>query len=210
MNGWKNHKGIAVPVLRANIDTDQILPKQFMKLVDKKGFGKHLFHDWRYMDTEETVLNPDFPLNFERYKGASILISGKNFGSGSSREHAPWALSDFGFKVVIAPSFADIFSINCAKNGIALVALQEDQILEIANWVEKNPGCELEIDLERLVCSANQKEYSFVLDPSQVDRIKHGWDEIDSTFHASESILRFEMEYNKRFPFLKSPSMTNF
>lgn len=115
MEPFTTHKGIAVPLRRANVDTDQIIPKQFLKKVERTGFGAHLFFDWRYLDKEGKILNPEFVLNFERYKNASIMVTEENFGCGSSREHAPWALLDYGIKVIIAPSFADIFYNNCFK-----------------------------------------------------------------------------------------------
>ncbi len=191
-NHWTIHSGVVVSIPREDIDTDQILPKQFMKLIDKKGFGNHLFHDWRYLDFEGKVLNPEFVLNQEGYSHASILIAGKNFGCGSSREHAPWALADFGFKVIIAPSFADIFSINAAKNGIALVRLPEGDIHTLQEWVSKQGVVEIQIDLERLEVKTLEHTFPFQLDSASVNRIRNGWDDIDITLKHTNEILEFE------------------
>ncbi|TGL33486.1 3-isopropylmalate dehydratase small subunit [Leptospira perdikensis] len=192
LNNWTIHSGVAVSIPREDIDTDQILPKQFMKLIDKKGFGKHLFHDWRYLDLEGKIPNPKFVLNQEGLKNASVLIAGKNFGCGSSREHAPWALSDFGFRVILAPSFADIFSINSAKNGIALVRLKEEEIHSLNEWVSKNPGSQIRINLENLEVQAGDQTFFFLLDSASVNRIRNGWDDIDTTLKNESEIFEFE------------------
>ncbi|TGL90006.1 3-isopropylmalate dehydratase small subunit [Leptospira congkakensis] len=192
VKNWTIHTGIAVPIPREDIDTDQILPKQFMKLIDKKGFGKHLFHDWRYLDLEGKNPNPDFLLNQDRFKNASVLIAGKNFGCGSSREHAPWALSDFGFRAILAPSFADIFSINSAKNGIALIRLKEEEIHSLNAWVSKNPGSQIWINLENLEVQAGDETFFFHLDSASVNRIRNGLDDIDITLKNESEILEFE------------------
>src|SRR5207249_3132125 len=138
--------GIVAPLDRANVDTDQIIPKQFLKRVERTGFGEFLFYDWRYR--EDGTLEPDFELNKPGYEGATILAAGKNFGSGSSREHAPWALLDYGFRAILAPSFADIFYNNCFKNGILPVVLPEPTMLEIMLRAQTNPGWRLTVDLE--------------------------------------------------------------
>ncbi|TGM60200.1 3-isopropylmalate dehydratase small subunit [Leptospira adleri] len=189
---WRQHKGVAVPLYRKDIDTDQILPKQFMKKVERSGFGKHLFHNWRYLDEEGEKENPDFVLNESRYRNASVLIAGENFGCGSSREHAPWSLADFGFHAIVAPSFADIFFGNCAKNGIALIKLSFQEVEEILGYVTDNEGAELEIDLETLVVFAGNKEYHFTLSESLADRIRNGWDDIDLTMKFLPKIEKFE------------------
>ncbi|MCW7494417.1 3-isopropylmalate dehydratase small subunit [Leptospira sp. 2 VSF19] len=191
---WTIHTGVAVSIPREDIDTDQILPKQFMKLIDKRGFGKHLFFDWRYLDLEGKILNPEFALNQDGFKNASVLIACKNFGCGSSREHAPWALSDFGFRAILSPSFADIFSINAAKNGIALVRLKEDEIHSLGEWVSKNPGSSIRINLEKLEVQAGEKTFYFHLDTASVNRIRNGWDDIDSTLKNEREILEFEQK----------------
>ncbi len=138
MDPLRTHDGIVVPLDRSDVDTDQIIPKQFLKKITKTGFGIHLFHDWRYLDNEGKEENPKFPLNQARYRGASILLTRDNFGCGSSREHAPWALLDFGIRVVIAPSFADIFFNNCFKNGILPVILGQAEIDRLFAYVEGN------------------------------------------------------------------------
>ncbi|MCG6148442.1 3-isopropylmalate dehydratase small subunit [Leptospira levettii] len=202
-NHWTIHSGVVVSIPREDIDTDQILPKQFMKLIDKNGFGNHLFHDWRYLDFEGKVLNPEFVLNQEGYLHASILIAGKNFGCGSSREHAPWALADFGFKVIIAPSFADIFSINAAKNGIALVRLPEGDIHTLQEWVSKQGVVEIHIDLERLEVKTFEHTFPFQLDSASVNRIRNGWDDIDITLKHTNEILEFETRQRMERSFLE-------
>ncbi|TGL12033.1 3-isopropylmalate dehydratase small subunit [Leptospira levettii] len=202
-NHWTIHSGVVVSIPREDIDTDQILPKQFMKLIDKNGFGNHLFHDWRYLDFEGKVLNPEFVLNQEGYSHASILIAGKNFGCGSSREHAPWALADFGFKVIIAPSFADIFSINAAKNGIALVRLPEGDIQTLLEWVSKQGVVEIQIDLERLEVKTFEHTFPFQLDSASVNRIRNGWDDIDITLKHTNEILEFETRQRMERSFLE-------
>ncbi|MCG6152018.1 3-isopropylmalate dehydratase small subunit [Leptospira bandrabouensis] len=203
VGNWTIHTGVAVSIPREDIDTDQILPKQFMKLIDKKGFGKHLFFDWRYLDTEGKVPNPKFILNQDGYENASVLIAGKNFGCGSSREHAPWALSDFGFKAILAPSFADIFSINSAKNGIALVRLKEEEIQNINEWVSKNSGSQIRINLETLEVQAGDYTFPFQLDSASINRIRNGWDDIDITLKNSNEILEFEGIRRKEKPYLE-------
>ncbi|MBM9500378.1 3-isopropylmalate dehydratase small subunit [Leptospira sp. 201903071] len=189
---WKNHKGIAVPLYQKDIDTDQILPKQFMKKVERTGFGKHLFHNWRYLDEDGLEENPDFVFNQSRYRNASILVTGENFGCGSSREHAPWSLSDFGFRAIVAPSFADIFFGNCAKNGIALIRLSLKEVEEILTYVNENEGAEIFVDLVTLVLVAGTKEYHFTLSESLVERITNGWDDIDLTMKFLSKIKEFE------------------
>lgn len=203
VGNWTIHTGVAVSIPREDIDTDQILPKQFMKLIDKKGFGKHLFFDWRYLDTEGKVPNPKFILNQDGYENASVLIVGKNFGCGSSREHAPWALSEFGFKAILAPSFADIFSINSAKNGIALVRLKEEEIQNINEWVSKNSGSQIRINLETLEVQAGDYTFPFQLDSASINRIRNGWDDIDITLKNSNEILEFEGIRRKEKPYLE-------
>ncbi|TGK32374.1 3-isopropylmalate dehydratase small subunit [Leptospira gomenensis] len=189
---WTTHKGFAAPLFRKDIDTDQILPKQFMKKVERTGFGIHLFHNWRYLDEEGKIPNPDFILNRHRYSQASVLIAGENFGCGSSREHAPWALADFGFRVVVAPSFADIFFGNCAKNGIALVRLSQEEVEEILAFVEGNEGSVISVDLDTLVLIAGEKKYEFFLPESASGRIRNGWDDVDLTMKYDSKIQEFE------------------
>ncbi|MCW7481224.1 3-isopropylmalate dehydratase small subunit [Leptospira kanakyensis] len=203
VENWTIHTGVAVSIPREDIDTDQILPKQFMKLIDKKGFGKHLFYDWRYLDLEGKIPNPDFILNQVGFTNASVLIAGKNFGCGSSREHAPWALSDFGFRAILAPSFADIFSINSAKNGIALVRLKEEEIHFLGEWVSKNSGSQIRINLETLEVQAGDQTFHFHLDSASVNRIRNGWDDIDITLKHSKEIFEFEQIRKNEKSFLE-------
>ncbi|TGM97896.1 3-isopropylmalate dehydratase small subunit [Leptospira yasudae] len=189
---WTKHKGIAVPLYRKDIDTDQILPKQFMKKTERTGFGVHLFHNWRYLDEDGKTPNPDFVLNQDRYNNASVLIAGENFGCGSSREHAPWSLADYGFRVVIASSFADIFFGNCAKNGIALVKLSMEEVEEILEFVTNQEGTEVFVDLDALVVFAGEKKYRFTLSESLLNRITNGWDDVDLTMKHLSRIEAFE------------------
>ena len=154
MKAFTRHKGLVAPLDRANVDTDMIIPKQFLKSIKRTGFGPNLFDELRYLDQGEPgqdclnrPINPDFPLNKARYKGASILLTRKNFGCGSSREHAPWALEDYGFNVIVAPSYADIFYNNCFKNGILPVILEEYEIEDLFIEVEKTPSFQLDVDL---------------------------------------------------------------
>src|SRR5215475_890663 len=148
MQPFRVHKGKAVPLYRPNIDTDQIIPKQFLKRIEKTGFGEFLFYDWRR--GADGQLDPEFPLNQPRYKGASILLAARNFGCGSSREHAVWSLADFGFRAVVAPSFADIFANNCAKNGVLTVVLNENEVAELVRRAEQNENYHLSLDLESM------------------------------------------------------------
>ncbi|MBW0435272.1 3-isopropylmalate dehydratase small subunit [Leptospira yasudae] len=189
---WTKHKGIAVPLYRKDIDTDQILPKQFMKKTERTGFGVHLFHNWRYLDEDGKTPNPDFVLNQDRYNNASVLIAGENFGCGSSREHAPWSLADYGFRVVIASSFADIFFGNCAKNGIALVKLSLEEVEEILEFVTNQEGAEISVDLDALVVFFGTKKYRFTLSESLLNRITNGWDDVDLTMKHLSRIEAFE------------------
>ena len=160
MQSFKQHTGLAVPLDRANIDTDAIIPKQFLRKIERTGFGKHLFHEWRYLDYEGTKENPDFILNKPPYRKATVLLARDNFGCGSSREHAPWALSDYGFRVIIAPSFADIFYNNCVKNGILLVPLSSESVDELFKEASKSSGLTVSADLEKQVISTTNSEFS--------------------------------------------------
>ena len=150
MEPFVTHTGVAAPLDRVNIDTDQIIPKQFLKRIERTGFGQFLFFDWRFL--EDGGPNPDFVLNQPGYAGASILVAGRNFGSGSSREHAPWALLDYGFRCVIAPSFADIFYNNCFQNGILPVSLSEDAVAHLMVIAEERPGYKVTVDLDAQTC----------------------------------------------------------
>src|SRR5215510_9687445 len=164
MEPLRIHSGLAVPLERPNVDTDQIIPKQFLKRIERSGYGQFLFYDWRYVSDGKP--NASFILNEPRYSGATVLIAGRNFGCGSSREHAVWALADYGFRVIIAPSFADIFYNNCFKNGMLLIRLGEDQVEEIFRRANAEPGYELTVDLERQwLTDDSGLRFSFEIDP---------------------------------------------
>jgi 3-isopropylmalate/(R)-2-methylmalate dehydratase small subunit len=191
MKPLRVHKGIVVPMHKINIDTDQIVPKQFLKRIERTGYGDFLFFDWRYRpDGSE---EPSFVLNHSIYRKGSILIGGRNFGCGSSREHAPWALSDFGMRVIIAPSFADIFFNNCAKNGMLTVILSEEQVAELARRAEEKPGYELTADLEnQTVSDAQGFRAPFKIDPFKRHCLLHGLDDISLTLQHEAEITAFE------------------
>lgn len=195
MAGIKQHSGLVVPLDAANVDTDAIIPKQFLQAI-AVGFGKHLFHEWRYLDEEGTVPNPKFVLNFPEYQGATILLARKNLGCGSSREHAPWALADYGFKVMIAPSFADIFYNNSLNNHMLPIRLNEEEVEEIFQWVWKNKGCEIHVNLENLTVTTGNKIYHFELDEFRRHCLLNGLDNIGLTLQHEDKIA----EYEKNIP----------
>ncbi len=183
--------GVVAPLDRANVDTDQIIPKQFLKRVERTGFGEFLFYDWRYR--EDGSLNPDFELNAPGYQGATILAAGKNFGSGSSREHAPWALLDYGFRAVIAPSYADIFYNNCFKNGILPVTLSDEQVAEILRRAQERPGWQLTVDLEQQRVTDDQGfSAAFQVDPFRRYCLLNGLDDIGLTLQDESAITQYE------------------
>lgn len=192
MQEFKQHTGIAVPLNAANVDTDQIIPKQFLKAVSKLGFGKHAFNDWRYLDEEGTKENPDFVLNFPRYKGATILLARENFGNGSSREHAPWALADYGFRAIIAPSFADIFYNNSLNNGLLLVKLKNEEVDQLFKIVEAKEGQTVTVDLEKLEVRAENLCFKFELDEFRRYCIMNGLDNIGLTLQHEDKIKSYE------------------
>ena len=191
MNTFRIHTGLVAPLDKANVDTDQIIPKQFLKRIERTGFGEFLFFDWRY--SPDGKLNPSFVLNESRYQGASILVAGKNFGCGSSREHAPWALAEYGFRVVIASSFADIFANNCFKNGMLAVALPEPVVAELMNRAQQNNGYELTVDLERQVLE-DSKGLSITFSVGDFQRycLLEGLDDIALTLRHEDEIKTFE------------------
>ncbi len=190
MQPFRIHKGLVVPLYRPNIDTDQIIPKQFLKRIERTGFGEFLFYDWR---RKEGDLDPDFSLNQPRYAGASILLAAKNFGCGSSREHAVWALADFGFRAVIAPTFGDIFSNNCVQNGVLAVALTEDEVAELVSRTQSIPDYQLTIDLEqRKVFDDRGFSASFNLDETVRHRLLEGLDDIGLTLQHEFEIAAYE------------------
>lgn len=182
----------AVVLMQDNIDTDQLLPKQFLNAVSREGFGKHLFHDWRYLDDKESVLNPDFVLNQPVYQGAGILLSGANFGCGSSREHAPWALADYGFKVIIAESFADIFFANCVNNQLLLITLPRQLLLQLSQQVLACPQEEISISLEQQRISSGTGEFSFAIDEKLKRQLMRGLDRIGLTLEQLAAIEAYE------------------
>jgi 3-isopropylmalate/(R)-2-methylmalate dehydratase small subunit len=191
--------GVAAPLDRANVDTDQIIPKQFLKRIERTGFGPFCFFDWRYL--EDGSPNPEFILNQEGYQSASILIAGRNFGSGSSREHAPWALEDMGIKAILAPSYADIFFNNCFKNGMLPVVLPEETIRELLARTTERPGYTLTVDLERQVVADQEGVIaSFNVDPFRRDCLLNGLDDIGLTMKHADSIASFEARRSVDLP----------
>ncbi|ATC58452.1 3-isopropylmalate dehydratase small subunit [Vibrio anguillarum] len=192
MSGFKQHTGLVVPLDAANVDTDAIISKQFLQKVNRTGFGKHLFHDWRFLDDAGQQPNPNFVMNKPRYEGASILLARENFGCGSSREHAPWALADYGIKAMIAPSFADIFYGNSINNQMVPVRLTEQEVDEIFQFVEGNEGAQLTVDLERMEVKANGKTYSFEIDEFRRHCLLNGLDNIGLTLQHEDKIADYE------------------
>jgi len=210
MEAFTQHTGLTVPLDRANVDTDAIIPKQFLKSIKRSGFGPNLFDEWRYldhgepgMDNSQRPINPDFVLNFPRYKGGSILLARENFGCGSSREHAPWALEDYGFKAVIAPSFADIFFNNCFKNGILPIVLDHDTVDLLFKESEANEGYKLDINLEQqTVTRPNGEVIKFEVEQDRKHSLLNGLDDIGITLQQEAAITEYENERKKRAPWL--------
>ncbi|MCF5893516.1 3-isopropylmalate dehydratase small subunit [Aeromonas veronii] len=192
MTGFKQHKGIVVPLDSANVDTDAIIPKQFLQKVNRIGFGKHLFHDWRFLDDAGEQPNPEFVLNQSQFVGASILLARENFGCGSSREHAPWALADYGFKTIIAPSFADIFYGNAINNGMVPVRLKEEEVDTLFQLVAAQPGIEIEVDLEANQVRAGSLTFGFEIDEFRRYCLLNGLDAIGLTLQHEAVISAFE------------------
>ncbi|WP_421158519.1 3-isopropylmalate dehydratase small subunit [Aeromonas dhakensis] len=192
MTGFKQHKGIVVPLDSANVDTDAIIPKQFLQKVNRIGFGKHLFHDWRFLDDAGLQPNPEFVLNQPQFAGASILLARENFGCGSSREHAPWALADYGFKTIIAPSFADIFYGNAINNGMVPVRLKEEEVDALFQLVAAQPGIEIEVDLEANQVRAGSLTFGFEIDEFRRYCLLNGLDAIGLTLQHEAVISAFE------------------
>jgi len=184
-------KGIVAPLDLPDVDTDQIIPKQFLKRIERTGFGRFLFYDWRFVDG--TALNPDFEMNQELYRGSTVLVTRANFGCGSSREHAPWALLDYGFKCVIAPSFADIFYNNCFKNGMLPVQLSEEQVEQIFRRVRRTPGYQLSVNLvTRQITSGDGLQFNFEVDEFRRYCLLNGLDDIGLTLQQEDKIRQFE------------------
>jgi 3-isopropylmalate/(R)-2-methylmalate dehydratase small subunit len=196
MEPFIKHSGMVAPMDRVNVDTDQMVPKQFLKLLTRQGYGRVLFYDWRYLPGEKP--NPDFVLNEPRYKGASVIVARANFGCGSSREHAPWAILDYGFKAILGPSYADIFYNNCFKNGILPVTLSNGQIDEIFKRTEATPGYSVTVDLENQVVTDNAGlRYAFEVDPFRRDCLMKGLDDIGLSLIHEEKISSFESKNHK-------------
>ncbi|HZV99552.1 MAG TPA: 3-isopropylmalate dehydratase small subunit [Methylophilaceae bacterium] len=202
--------GLAVPLDRANVDTDAIIPKQFLKSIKRSGFGPNAFDEWRYldhgepgMDNSTRKLNPNFVLNQPRYQGASVLLARENFGCGSSREHAPWALLDYGFRAIIAPSFADIFFNNCFKNGILPIVLDAETVDGLFNAVEAQPGYKLVIDLQQqTVNTPDGRSISFEVDTFRKHCLLNGLDDIGLTLQKLDEIKAFEVKHKAAQPWL--------
>ncbi|MCS0589881.1 3-isopropylmalate dehydratase small subunit [Massilia norwichensis] len=211
MEKFTVHEGLVAPLDRANVDTDAIIPKQFLKSIRRTGFGPNLFDEWRYldhgepgMDNDKRPLNPDFVLNQPRYAGASILLARKNFGCGSSREHAPWALQQYGFRAIVAPSFADIFFNNCYKSGLLPIALSEQQIDQLFNEVKAFPGFRLVVDLEQQVIRTpdGQLDFEFAIDEFRKYCLLNGLDDIGLTLRHADEIRAFEERHLRAQPWL--------
>ncbi|GIP37410.1 3-isopropylmalate dehydratase small subunit [Paenibacillus sp. J31TS4] len=197
MESFKKHTGIVAPVDRVNVDTDAIIPKQFLKRIERTGFGQYLFYEWRFLENGE--VNPAFEMNKPRYDGASVLISRVNFGCGSSREHAPWAIMDYGFRVVIAPSFADIFYNNCFKNGILPIVLSEEQVEDLFQRTAAQEGYQLTVDLENKTIKDGQGlELSFDLDEHRRQFLLLGLDDIGLTLQQEDKIAAYERKHAGR------------
>lgn len=197
MKSFTQLTGLVAPLDRVNVDTDQIIPKQFLKRIERTGFGEFAFFDWRYL--EDGVENPDFVLNLPKYRSATILVSGRNFGSGSSREHAPWALSEMGFQAIIAPSFADIFRNNCMQNGMVPVVLSQEQVDTIMGKALQRTGYQVTVDLEdQTVKDDDGFEASFEIDPFRRNSLLKGLDDIGITLELEDDIAAFEAAASKQ------------
>ncbi|MDW8844725.1 3-isopropylmalate dehydratase small subunit [Erwinia sp. MMLR14_017] len=189
---FTRHTGIAVPMDAANVDTDAIIPKQFLQMVTRTGFGRNLFYDWRYSDAEGQIPNPDFVLNKPAFQGASIMLTRENFGCGSSREHAPWALTDYGIQAIIGSDFADIFANNSFNNQLLLVTLSEEEVEELFQLVARQPGVRITVDLEQQEVIAGEKHYPFTTDPFRRHCLINGLDNIGLTLQHDADITAYE------------------
>jgi 3-isopropylmalate/(R)-2-methylmalate dehydratase small subunit len=213
MKKFTREKGLVLPLDRANVDTDYIIPKQFLKSIKRTGFGKNLFDEARYLDKGQPdqdcsgrPLNPDFVMNQPRYKGVSILLARENFGCGSSREHAPWALDDYGFRCIIAPSYADIFFNNCVKNGILLIVLDEKTVDQLFRETEASEGYTLDVDLQgQVITKPDGSTIPFEVEPSRKHILLNGLDDIGLTLQHADSIRQFEAGWQQRSPWLFTP-----
>jgi len=208
MKAFTVHEGLVMPLDRANVDTDFIIPKQFLKSIKRTGFGVNLFDEHRYLDKGEPdsdnskrPLNPDFVLNQPRYRGASVLLARENFGCGSSREHAPWALDDYGFRVIIAPSFADIFFNNCFKNGVLPIVLETDIIKDLFEKTARNEAYSLKVDLaSQTITCPDGSQIHFDVDGFRKHCLLNGLDDIGLTLESAEAISAFEADWRERSP----------
>jgi 3-isopropylmalate/(R)-2-methylmalate dehydratase small subunit len=211
MQAFTVHQGLVAPLDRENVDTDAIIPKQFLKSISRSGFGPNLFDEWRYLDPGEPGQdpasrrpNPDFVLNQPRYRGASVLLARRNFGCGSSREHAPWALEQYGFRALIAPSYADIFFNNCYKNGVLPIVLPESQVARLFDDVAAFPGYRLTVDLSnQVVVKPDGESLSFDVEPFRKYCLVNGFDDIGLTLRYADKIRVFEAERLAKMPWLK-------
>ena len=209
MDAFTTLHGLVIPLDRANVDTDAIIPKQYLKSIKRTGFGPTLFDEWRYldhgepgMDHSQRPLNPDFVLNQERYQGAKILLTRANFGCGSSREHAPWALLDYGIRCIIAPTFADIFYNNCFKNGMLPVTLDATTVNDLFTQVEAQPGYKLKVDLPAQCIQAGEVAIKFEIEPSRKHSLVNGLDDIALTLGQAELIREYEGRRRVEVPWL--------
>ena len=210
MNSFTVLEGLVAPMDRANVDTDLIIPKQFLKSIKRSGFGPNLFDELRYLDEGQPgqdcstrPVNPDFPLNFERYQGASILLARENFGCGSSREHAPWALEDYGFRCIIAPSYADIFYNNCFKNGVLPIVLDAQAVDGLFQQMYDNEGYQLTVDLARqVVTTPSGEELRFDVDDFRKHCLLNGLDDIGLTLQSADAIRSYESRLREQSPWL--------
>jgi 3-isopropylmalate/(R)-2-methylmalate dehydratase small subunit len=211
MQAFRQHTGLVAPLDRANVDTDAIIPKQFLKSIKRQGFGPNLFDAWRYLDHGEPGMdnarrrpNPDFVLNQPRYAGASVLLARRNFGCGSSREHAPWALADFGLRALIAPSYADIFHNNCYKTGLLPIVLPESVVARLFDDVAAFPGYTLVVDLEAQTVATPDRAFlhAFEIEPFRKHCLVNGFDDIALTLQHADTISQFEAEHLRRQPWL--------
>ena len=201
MKPFSTHTGVVLPLDRINVDTDQMVPKQFLKLQTKQGFGRVLFYDWRYLPDEKP--NPEFILNEPRYRGASVMLARANFGCGSSREHAPWAVADYGFRVLIAPSYADIFYNNCFKNGILPVTLAEEKVEELFRRAEKQTGYSLTADLpNQTIRDAHGLSLAFEIDKFRKHVLLEGLDDIGLTLKSEDKIAAYEKAHKAQAPWV--------
>lgn len=210
MKAFTQHTGLVAPLDRANVDTDQIIPKQFLKSIRRSGFGRNLFDEWRYLDIGQPdqdcsgrPLNTEFVLNFPRYQGASVLLARENFGCGSSREHAPWALEEYGFRAIIAPSFADIFYNNSFKNGLLPIVLKADEVDALFQQAEAVEGYQLSVDLQaQTVTRPDGVEYRFEIDAFRKHCLLHGLDDIGLTLQDADAIKAYEIRHQQAYPWL--------